>query len=587
MKETLNIAMILAAVFLIVIGSNAMAYVTSVDGVSGSYGAPSGTYTDTATALSKVQGPPDSPASTSGFIQIADNAVIEMTIDCIPVDDDEKTSDMILDTYDQPYPAAAKIEVSYDGSNWHQVFGKALNDCTPDRDLVYDDVCPGLTNPADTTPDASCQARVDLTQTGLSQVCHVRMTDYPASVDGESSFPLQGFDLDAIYGDNQYFDNCQPTDPPEEFPLCAGQNEDVGNVTVTNDGTNLTVTYNVNAPWCLVDAHLHVGLVDGTICTDASDPDCIPQKNGNPIPGKFDYGPTDSNPVACDTWSIDIPLASIGTGATVDDDLIIAAHAVVGNQQGDYSNSELCADFRPFLPGVSVEGPSAVAIGLNIDAIGTAIAIYPYQDANNSRVYGAPNNGTCGGSGFPTNGCLDANGGFSDYETTSEDGAHNYTFTFDNPVTEFSLRMLDYGDFNPTLATNHLVTMTAFDAANGVVDTDVLSYTTEGTVNPRSGEFDDMACPVTIPGGTGDACSAEEGKPGNFIWNVAGEGIMMVTLDFGVGHDPKIGFDTLCYMPTFETAWGNGPCAPSGSLPFPGKNWATYIEYTVQGTNGL
>ena len=52
-----------------------------------------------------------------------------MTIDCIMVDDDPKTSDMVIDTYDLLSPGAAKVEVSDDGNTWVEVHGKALNDC--------------------------------------------------------------------------------------------------------------------------------------------------------------------------------------------------------------------------------------------------------------------------------------------------------------------------------------------------------------------------------------------------------------------------------------------------------------------------
>ncbi len=62
--------------------------------------------------------------------------------------------------------------------------------------------------------------------------------------------------------------------------LIAGQHIDVGEVEIWNDADYLYVKYIVDDEnWCLTETHLHV----------ATDPDLIPQKNGNPIPGKFDY----------------------------------------------------------------------------------------------------------------------------------------------------------------------------------------------------------------------------------------------------------------------------------------------------------
>jgi len=89
---------------------------------------------------------------------------------------------------------------------------------------------------------------------------------------------------------------------------------DVGEVLVWNDGETLYVQYVVTAPWCLTETHLHVFL-DAVEYTD------VPQKNGNPIPGKFDYkGKHD----CLADYTYEIPLAwDLGTP------LFIAAHAKV------------------------------------------------------------------------------------------------------------------------------------------------------------------------------------------------------------------------------------------------------------------
>jgi hypothetical protein len=53
---------------------------------------------------------------------------------------------------------------------------------------------------------------------------------------------------------------------------------DAGDVLVWNDSDNLYVKY-VTDGWCLTETHLHIDI----------SPDEIPQTNGNPIPGQFDY----------------------------------------------------------------------------------------------------------------------------------------------------------------------------------------------------------------------------------------------------------------------------------------------------------
>ena len=62
--------------------------------------------------------------------------------------------------------------------------------------------------------------------------------------------------------------------------LIAGQNTVVGTVTVTSDGINYTITYNVDAGYCLTETHLSV----------VKNPDDFPMTNsGNPKNGHFEY----------------------------------------------------------------------------------------------------------------------------------------------------------------------------------------------------------------------------------------------------------------------------------------------------------
>jgi len=106
---------------------------------------------------------------------------------------------------------------------------------------------------------------------------------------------------------------------PYVTKLLAGQTIDVGDVEVWNDGDYLYVKYVVDAAyWCLTETHLHVATSLGG----------IPQKKGNPPPGKFDYkGEHD-----CVTdYTYEIPLTwAQGT------QLFIAAHAVVCQRVGNF-----------------------------------------------------------------------------------------------------------------------------------------------------------------------------------------------------------------------------------------------------------
>ena len=66
----------------------------------------------------------------------------------------------------------------------------------------------------------------------------------------------------------------------QSYPLYAGKTTHVGEVVVFNDGDNITVKFELKAPWKLFESHIDV----------ATDVSGIPQtKKGNPIPGKFKY----------------------------------------------------------------------------------------------------------------------------------------------------------------------------------------------------------------------------------------------------------------------------------------------------------
>ncbi len=101
-------------------------------------------------------------------------------------------------------------------------------------------------------------------------------------------------------------------------------NERVGGVSVSNDGTNLTVEYYLDVAaiadgWVITETNLHV----------ATDPADFPQtKSGNPKIGSFDYGTEHDPGVEEYPYTMPMPGGS---------PLYIAAHAVV-QQLDEFGN---------------------------------------------------------------------------------------------------------------------------------------------------------------------------------------------------------------------------------------------------------
>ncbi len=99
-------------------------------------------------------------------------------------------------------------------------------------------------------------------------------------------------------------------------PLYAGQNTFVGSVVVLHDDHNLRVVYGIfSSGWKIHESQVAVG-------TSLAD---IPQKNGNPIPGKFAYSQLHDPPVKLVIYDIPLPGSS---------PVYVAAHAEVVHETG-------------------------------------------------------------------------------------------------------------------------------------------------------------------------------------------------------------------------------------------------------------
>jgi hypothetical protein len=98
--------------------------------------------------------------------------------------------------------------------------------------------------------------------------------------------------------------------------LWAGQHTDVGRVVVAKSDSYLYVVYRTRDAWKMANVHLHI----------AARMEDVPQKNGNPIPGQFDYH------AYVDGYGkvFRIPLRALPSSRC----LVIAAHAEVGDGYG-------------------------------------------------------------------------------------------------------------------------------------------------------------------------------------------------------------------------------------------------------------
>jgi hypothetical protein len=113
--------------------------------------------------------------------------------------------------------------------------------------------------------------------------------------------------------------------------IIAGQNYEVGTVTVSNDYANIYFEIALDDGWTMSETHLHV----------ADDYGGFPQtKKGTPIPGQFDYSMTFDPYVNGYTW--EVPLGDWEAGDTV----AFALHLVVWANGGSETGWAGCYEFE-------------------------------------------------------------------------------------------------------------------------------------------------------------------------------------------------------------------------------------------------
>lgn len=215
----------------------------------------------------------------------------------------------------------------------------------------------------------------------------------------------------------------------------------------------------------------------------------------------------------------------------------IATTCVVGKQPPQ----SVCADFNRLGPDINVEGLGTVRPELNISTSGGGTVVV--TEGMPPKAYDAPNP-------MPdrvVNGNIGLLGGMHD-----KNRVHDYVFTFADgvAVSDFSLAVMDYGDYNPRFATEHEISLVGLNSSGAVVDSQTVSFTTAAGEMPRKGTFGGVPFNPYVQA---DA-SAARGELGNYRMAVSGSDITRVEMRYNNNVLPNAVSDTLfavqevCYL---------------------------------------
>ena len=110
------------------------------------------------------------------------------------------------------------------------------------------------------------------------------------------------------------------------YTLWAGQSNNAGTVTITNDDDNLYVTYNTNESADLLEVHVNVYTEGSVLPTKRPAPGQAPYKAGN---------------LYADSYTVTIPFSDLGTTANCGAKFYFVAHAALtSDNQSDNSTDE-------------------------------------------------------------------------------------------------------------------------------------------------------------------------------------------------------------------------------------------------------
>jgi hypothetical protein len=324
---------------------------------------------------------------------------------------------------------------------------------------------------------------------------------------------------------------------PFETDLIAAQHYDAGEVLVWNNGDNLFVKYIADEDWQITETHLHV----------AESMEDIPQKNGNPIPGQFDYKEEHDPAVTEFTYEIDNTWDE-------DDELFIAAHAVVCEETtvGGLEETEA------MLPDiVTASAVHAITIGHLESYFVVTISGGTYLDGTH--------NGWC----------VDLDALMHDYLSFTAKVYSSYEMIpiglINHPENLDLVNWILNQDYVGTSSPGGYGIYTYGDVQRAIweliEDKQSTIYLGPWNINRANEIIADAEDPAV-----------EGFEPGcDEVF-----GVLLVPVDEYGRRDLSQG--QICIIPVpiecetewnCETAWGDG-------LDFPGRNWAMYFTYTIQ-----
>lgn len=202
---------------------------------------------------------------------------------------------------------------------------------------------------------------------------------------------------------------------------------------------------------------------------------------------------------------------------------------------------------------------SALASGASMEGVGTVDPRLTIATTNGMgqviRQGSANVRYNWNGAASQDNGGIIPSGGFADMDPGLT--RHDFVFVPNGGllITSFSVRMLDFGDYNPYSGTASAARVVGLDASSTVVASDTISFTHDATANPTVGSLGN-------PQVTSDATAAP-GSPGNYTFNISAPNIARVEFQFlhnsaqvltTIPSDPNIGFDSLDVTFTPEPA---------------------------------
>lgn len=310
-----------------------------------------------------------------------------------------------------------------------------------------------------------------------------------------------------------FSEECQTS----EAILYAGQNIEVGKVTVSESGGNYLITYQItNDEWCITETHLSV----------VNSPEEFPMTNsGNPRNGNFEY----KDEFSCEkTVTYEIP---------IEKGPYIAAHAVV--ECVSSSPETIVASLPETLEFCTIDqGPNAY-LNINISE-GTLAGSYSAWCIDND-------------SPIKLNNCYLAD--VYSLQDVLPENTFEYPENFD--LVNWILNQDIVGELSPSTGEVYVygdLQFAIWKLLDDIEDENCTECSLGGFNSDHVAELVDLAK------SNGEGFMPECGDA---------TGVILIS----EGVQPLIIPITLKCSPCEETAWANG-------CEFPGNNWATYFEYS-------